>query len=247
MEKLIANNKEKHHIFLNFDGDHWEAFYLWAEQQGSAVTLDNYKILFRKYIEEYSKTRKDEPFKTGDISDIVFNCFTQSSITPTNVFTFRGDKIHYKFENGENVDYSKEVSVKCIHDIYSYPNFDPFKEAISILRENGINAWLGIRMNDNHFSTDKTSWIRDDFYYEAKQKGWFLNEVGCYDFSILEVRQKYLDYIDEQTTKYDVFGAEWDFQRNVHSIPTWRKDRPLEEYIDCMNDFIKKGLFNYKN
>ena len=125
--------------------------------------------------------------------------------------------------------------------LYSFGGgFDPTEEAYSILREYGVNPWMCFRLNDNHNSTDATSYLRSEFYYEAKANGWLMEEVGCYDFSVPQVRQKYLDYIEEQIFRYDAYGVEWDWQRNVHTIPTWRGG-DLQYYVDCINDFTKRA------
>ena len=237
---VAASATKNQGAFVNLDGDHWNSFFKWAQTKGETVTDSNYKALFREYIEGYCKGGAGEEFQPGDVSDLVLNTFCQSSRTPSDVFTFIGDKIDWTTEGGYPVNYSSNEYLCNLDRLYSLGGgFDPTEEAYEILREYGINPWMGFRMNDNHFSTDTTSWIRADFFYEAKKKGWLMEEVGCFDFSVPQVRQKYLDYIEEQIFRYDAYGVEWDWQRNVHSIPTWRGN--LQYYIDCMNDFTERA------
>ena len=238
---VAASAEKKQGAFVNCDGDQWNSFFIWADINGKTIDDSNYKALFREYIEGYCKGGDGEEFQPGDVSDLVLNCFCQNSLTPTDVFSFRADKKDWTTEGGHPVDYSNHAYICNIDRLYSFGGgFDPTEEAYAILREYGVNPWMGFRLNDNHESLDTTSYLRSEFYYEAKANGWLMEEVGCYDFSVPEVRQKYLDYIEEQIFRYDAYGVEWDWQRNVHTIPTWRGG-DLQYYVDCMNDFTKRA------
>ena len=85
--------------------------------------------------------------------------------------------------------------------------------------------------------------IRSQFYYTALKNGWVLGEnygyyKGCYNYAVPEVREKMLSYIREQVTRYDVYGLELDFVREIQCFPHMTADR-----VECtriMNGFIRQ-------
>ena len=212
-------------ILLNFDED-CETFFINSLH-------GEYEDLAQKactYLEKHYK---------GNVGDILFNVFCQSSLTPSRVFTTKLEKYYQTVENGIPVDYSGNKYLRaskisqedhgvCITGVW-----------IEHCKKIGVNPWLSFRMNDHHCWQDDTSSLRSDFYYEAKRNGWLLGEKyrssqNDFDYGVPEVREKMLAYIEEQLTAFDVFGIELDFMREPKCVRFY--DYP--HACDHLNEFL---------
>ena len=197
-------------VLLNWDGD-CEYFFLknlenWEDLPGKAAA----------YLDTY--------YKDQGIGDILFNIFAQNSVTPSCVFTDRATKFLQKEENGIGVDYSENKMLGLVYKAQQEYSFEPIHFWVTHCKKIGIRPWISIRMNDNHYRDDETGWIRSDFFYEALEKGWFLGKkyrssYRNFNYAVPEVRQKMLDYIEEQLNAYDVYGIELDFMREPKCVP----------------------------
>ena len=180
-----------------------------------------------------------EPYIDTQVTDIMFNISGQSSASPTNVLTYRGDKFLQTTENGIDVDYS--------HITYWWQplqeqNINPFPIWFAQCKENGINPWISIRMNDCHEPYATTSFLRSDFFYEAREKGWMIGEEygynqTCLNYAVPEVRKRMLDYIEEQLCMYDVYGLELDWLREIYCFDYLHEDNAT--IVAIMNDFMR--------
>lgn len=176
-----------------------------------------------------------------NISDVLFCVFEQTSIIPSEVQMWRASKYNMTEENGIPVDYS---SFEGFYKVCTEYKVDPIEIIFDTLRENGIRPWITLRMNDVHFGADETSFLKSDYFYEAKEKGYMIGSNGenygyyntALDYAVPEVRERMLKYIEELLGKYDMFGIELDFMREIYCF----------DYInnpDCrniMNDFIRE-------
>lgn len=212
-------------ILLNFDED-CETFFI-NSLNGNYENLEQKAIA---YLEKYYK---------GNVGDILFNIFCQSSLTPSHVFTTKLQKYYQTIENGIPVDYSENKYLRaskisqedhgvCITGVW-----------IEHCKKIGINPWLSFRMNDHHGWQDETNSLRSDFYYEAKERGWLLGEKyrssqNDFDYGVPEVREKMLAYMGEQLTAFDVFGIELDFMREPKCVKFY--DDP--DACEHLNDFM---------
>lgn len=150
------------------------------------------------------------------VTDILLCVFCQYSAVPSEVFTDAVSRFHAVTENGRPVDYSEQY--KGIAAWYEIYGIDPYRVWIDRLRETGRNAWLSVRMNDCHCPDDETCFLRSDFFYEARKKGWTVGDrYGysryCFDYAVPEVRSRMLRYIREQLFRYFPDGLELDFLR----------------------------------
>ena len=212
-------------ILLNFDED-CETFFI------KSLNGD-YRDLAQK-----ARTYLEKHYK-GNVGDILFNVFCQSSLTPSRVFTTKVEKYYQTMENGIPVDYSDNEYLRagkisqedhgvCITGVW-----------IEHCKKIGITPWLSFRMNDHHCWQDETSSLRSDFYYEAKRNGWLLGEKyrssqNDFDYGVPAVREKMLAYIGEQLTAFDVFGIELDFMREPKCVKFY--DDP--HACDHINEFL---------
>lgn len=118
---------------------------------------------------------------------------------------------------------------------------DPFVIWSEMCRANGIAPYLSFRMNDVHWQgRDERA---SNFQATAKANGWLLMNKGrsdyyswCLDYSVLEVREYFINYIIEMIGRYDYDGIELDFQREIHcfAVPG------LDENVECMNSFMEE-------
>lgn len=211
-------------IVLNFDCD-YEVFFI-NSLNGNYDDLEQKAIA---YLEKHY---------IGNVGDILFNVFCQTSVTPSKVFMSRAQKCLQKEENGIAVDYSTHKSLlpsKIAHD----RGVCITRIWIEHCKKIGINPWLSFRMNDQHCVGEDTAFLRSDFFYEAKENGWMLGEKYLYsknnfDYGVPEVREKMLAYIKEQLTAFDVFGVELDFMREPKCVRFY--DDP--NACDHLNEFL---------
>ncbi len=187
----------------------------------------------------------DQYANTG-ITDILIDVFCQYSATDSKIWTTYADKYLQKIENGVEVDYTDRY--KGLYKFNKIHGIDPHTVWFKRCREIGINPWISIRMNDCHCPDDDACFLRSDFFYEAREKGWMVGDKYgyfryCFDYAVKEVRQKMLDYIEEQINRYDVYGIELDFQREIVCF----------DYLDnkncaeIMNDFMRNAYKIIKN
>ena len=214
-------------ILLNFDID-CESFFM-KSLGGNYDGLEQKAIA---YLEKYYK---------GNVGDILFNVFCQTTLTPSEIFMSRAQKCLQKSENGIAVDYSAHPYL-LPSKIAADKGFCLTKIWVDHCHKIGINPWLSIRMNDQHYWNEKTNFLRDDFYYEAKKNGWLLGEKyrssqNNFDYGVPEVREKMLAYIGEQLAAFDVFGIELDFMREPKCVRFYDDPRAC----DHLNEFLAQA------
>ncbi len=196
--------------------------------QGVAVNIDGdiFCHIYRscgRDVSEIEKTLKSyvDGYAKGGISDLLFCCFCQNSLFPSEVISWRGDKLTQTQENGLAVDYSDTLAVRGVADIYGAMEGDPIDFMLKEVQKHGIRAWLSVRMNDAHLGKSSTHWLRSDLFYEAKEKGLMIGDVtgqyyaACFDYGAKRIREKMFAYLCECVDKYDVDGLELDFMREI--------------------------------
>ena len=113
---------------------------------------------------------------------------------------------------------------------------------IDTLREIGIHPWVSIRMNDIHEASAEDSILFSDFF----RKNRHLNRVshrkpaGYYDYALdylfSEVREHYLNVIEDALLRFDMYGIELDFMREIYCIGVGRE----YEGIAVINAFMRE-------
>ncbi len=181
-------------------------------------------------------------YTDSSISDILFNIFTQYSAVETEIWSSYADKYEQTSENGIPVDY--KAKHRGLYRLNKIHHLDPYKLWFEECKNRGINPWISIRMNDCHCPNDETGFLRSDFFYQAKEEGWMLGDEYkgsfkiCLNYAVPQVRAKFLAYIEEQLGKYDVYGLELDFMREIMCFDYLNiKDN---SHISIMNDFIRQ-------
>ena len=212
---------------VNLDGDHWN-YYLNDLAKKEDLSSDDLKEIIHWYTDT-------------DITDLLFNILDQSSNTKTNVMSFRGDMYTDGVEGSAPIDYS---FFEWNYVIMKQKNIDVFDIWFDECKANNINPWISLRMNDRHESGEETSIFRGDLFYRAKSNGWMLGEEynqysTCFNYEIKEIRDTFLDYIEEQLLQYDVYGIELDFIREIYCFDYLNKEASY--LCGIMNDFIRKA------
>ena len=184
-----------------------------------------------------------DEFIDTNVTDILFNINGQSSATDTKYFDTFADKYFQKVENGVPVDYTDVSTVKAYYLAKYKYKVDPFAIWIKRTRVVGMNPWLSFRMNDCHLPDAETCWIRDSYFYEAQKKGLMNGEKYgyyriTYNYKYPTIREKFLGYIKEQLERYDVYGIELDFMREIYCFDYIDDDHDM--CVRIMNDFMRE-------
>jgi len=183
-------------------------------------------------------------YRHTQITDFVININAKWSCTPSDVFMDYADVYESLTIGGERKDWTdKSVAFKGIYDIQQKHGIDIYAAWIDRCRQVGFTPWISFRMNDCHPASKNKSTSEKDFFVKASQNGWILGDEygyygGCFDYSIKEIREYYLDYIKEQTERYDVYGIELDFLREYHCFKYLTAD--MDECREIMTQFMRE-------
>ena len=159
-------------------------------------------------------------FTGHSITDIPICIYENTSLVPSKKVLWRALKLFRTEENGEQVSFDE---LRDYYKLYAEHGIDPIKIFFEIANESGIRPWLAFRINDIHHWSWKVSFLRDDFFYEAKRRGMMLGEDYGYfnsalNFEYDEVRDRFLGYLEEMLEIYEPFGIEIDFMREMHCL-----------------------------
>ena len=181
-----------------------------------------------------------DAYKAASVTDVLFCVFCQIAGYDSAVFTDYADKYEQKTENGEAVDYrGRYAGLYALHKTYG---LDPYAIWIDRTRKMGKKAWVSVRMNDCHFNFQKTSFLRSNFFYEAKANGWTVGDKygyfgNCFDYAFPQVREKMLSLIEEVLAVYDADGLELDFMREIFCFDCQSADHG--EIVRIMRGFLR--------
>ena len=213
-------------LFANIDTSDFSTLALTALVKGKS---DIVKEDLYPYVDQFSGK---------GVTDLLISLSDQYSIPESKVLSDSFYKYEQETENGLPVNY-KDYFVG-IYKLYKEYGLDPIKIWLERCREAGLTPWVTLRMNDCHYPDDDTCFLRPDFFYEAREKGWMVGErygyfKNCLNYYYPEVRKLWLDYIDEQLYKYDMDGVELDFQREIHCFDYVNEP----DCFEVMNDFMR--------
>ena len=223
--KGLDNVAKENKLIVNADDSHWWGFWNLLAENG---TFDD------KSLNEYVMNYAD-----SGVTDLLFNIFCQSSDTPSEVMTFRGDLYGQTEQHGNPVDYSNYAGLNAF---YNEKKIDIFAKWIDKCKKVGIRPWLTLRMNDCHDPDEAASQLRGDLFYTAEENGWTIGEEygyyrHCLNYAVPEIRRLMLDYTREQLLRYDVYGLELDFMREIYCFDY--KNADTNEIVGVMNDYIR--------
>ncbi len=183
-------------------------------------------------------------YKDSGVTDY-FICLNGAvAVYPSKVMTSYIDKYHQRLENGMAVDYTGNIAASAAHYLFEVLGIDHIAIQIDGFRKIGINPWVSFRMNDFHYYNEKTAITLSEFFHSHPEvrRVKFHPEFaqGCsdnaYDYMHDSVREYFLAFIDEALDRYDPYGIELDFQRELVLFSMGNEYRGIE----IMNDFIRK-------
>ncbi len=181
-------------------------------------------------------------FKDTHVTDYVINV---DSIFPAPETGHTSVLEYYhmtEYFGGEPVDFKSATTTQSAHYMYDILSSDYIGAWIEGFREIGINPWISFRMNDIHNLTDGVHTAISEFRYKnpqfarvqhhTRQTNWYL----AYDYTYPEVREHMLAYINAALNRYDPYGIELDYQRE---IKLWYIGGEYDG-LEILNDFMRK-------
>ncbi len=181
-------------------------------------------------------------YKDTQVTDFMLTVCNEIATYPSNVWTSYLDKYHQTEENGIAVDYTEAAPCKGAHHIWETLGIDYIGLWAETLNDIGINPWLSFRMNDAHERNVATHWLQSDYFHEnphlyrVKHHNFVSYMDKTYDYTYPEVREHYLQLINEALSRYDVYGLELDFQRERFLWHIGGEHRGL----DIFNQFMRE-------
>ncbi len=215
MDRRIMLNEDDTHFFYTRD-----AFEQLGEQD------------IRDFIRQYEGMQ---------VGDFMLCCAGRIVDYPSKVRGDYLDKYDQETENGYPVDYSDHPVPRCVNRIYRELGLDFYAICIDELRKAGINPWLSVRMNDCHDNDKPTSFLHPDFYHEHSEYRRVRHHRPmsyydrCYDYAVPEVRRLMLDTVEEIAFRYDAYGIELDWMREMFCFQIGHE----YEGIEIINQFIR--------
>ena len=244
----------------NIDGDALYYFLntrkYWVDGEWS---IDNLEENLIDYFENH--------YTDCGISDILYNISMSAPFASDDPDLYdKIDKYYTTEENGVPVDYTQEESVIPTQLIYENTDVDPYQVWFDQCRQNGINPWLSFRMNDVHYANEKTG--HSPFGYKARENGWLIgNERSSYwennectqgsrfwyayalDYSVPEVRERFLKDIDDRMSVYEPYGIELDWHRQIWCFETDDVEncKYMNEFMEDVNEIVEKyeGIYGH--
>ncbi len=191
---------DKKGIIFNLDGDN---FYHTRKNMSDKID----EKCLKDYILQYKNT---------DVTDFMLCVCGMMSSYPSETKTFYGDR----YKNGE---VGHDNVCRVFHEVWTEKGFDVFKIWIDTLREANINPWLSFRMNDAHCHYDDNKWLLSDWFCEHIDEyariRHYNSQLGRFgrnrDYGLYEVRKEILDYIEETLERYNPYGIELDYVREL--------------------------------
>ena len=221
----LENVSEQNRLLINADDSHWWGFWNRLAEEGA---FDDDSL--NEYVMQYADS---------GVTDVLFNIFCQSSDTPSEVMTFRGDLYGKTDQHGNPVDYGNYYG---LHEFYNVRRKDIFAVWFDKCRAVGLRPWITLRMNDCHDPDEAASQLRGELFYTAEENGWTIGEAygyyrHCLNYAVPEIRKLMLDYTREQLLRYDVYGLELDFMREIYCFDYVNAD--TDEIAEIMNGYMR--------
>lgn len=207
----------KSRVILNEDMTNFVYTMCVQGSDGSDIT----EQVLRDYIDNYAGT---------GITDLFFNLSGLVSVVDSKVKTSYTERAHTTFERGQAVDY--QSNYPGITDTILHKNgLDMYKIWIDECQKNDIHSWLSFRMNDCHCLFEgPNALVPPEIYdnFPTRSRVRHRQQIGyydrCRDYELEEVRAYERDYILEMLDRYDVYGIELDFQRELECFGIGREE-----------------------
>ncbi len=174
---------------------------------GTSVT----EKMLKDYVYQYRNTH---------VTDFMINIFCQVAAYPSEVANDFLDQYYYYQKTDKNQVNSNH---KMAYIMYERKDLDYIEVFCETFPEIGINPWLSYRMNDAHGVDNPDSKVGAyEFFsnhpeYRRVQHPSTVNAYynNLFDYTHEEVREFMLKVINESLDRYDCYGIELDFQRDI--------------------------------
>lgn len=190
-------------------------------------------------------------FKDTHVTDYVFCLCNTLSSFPSTVFEDLADKYYVRDEEGNVI--GTDSYYAGAHHIFEELDTDQFGVMNDVFREIGINTWISFRMNDCHdrnVTDPSATKLMSDFFWKNPQyrrapdhKGTNSYYNNAYDFAHKEIRDMWLAYIDEALYRYDVYGIELDWLREIFVFAIGEEEAGipiLNQFMRDVEDVVEK-------
>ncbi len=222
-------------------------FDAWSEEEQSKYDLKG--VIINRDIDfigtcNANTTREDlenyvYSHEGSQITDFMINVFCQVATYPSEVATDFIDQYHYAQEHGTIPTNNQKIA----QIMYEKLDLDYVKVFCETFPKIGINPWISLRMNDAHGMDTPESKKDMPFYYDNPQirrvqHGSTTNRYydNLMDYTHDMVREYMLSLVNEVLGRYDCYGLELDFQRDIW---IWHTGG---EYpgLDILTDFMRE-------
>lgn len=181
-------------------------------------------------------------FKDSSVTDYMICLNNTNASYPSKVWTSILDKYYQKTEAGKPVDYSGIGMMRGAHHVYETLGVDYTSIWIDCFREIGINPWISIRMNDAHDHMKDVSFLLSDFFHEHPEAYRIKHHNNLeyfdrlFDYSFDIVRDYYKSLIKESLERYDPYGIELDYMREIYLFSIGGE----YDGIEILNGFMRE-------
>ncbi|MCQ2435496.1 MAG: hypothetical protein MJ101_01175 [Clostridia bacterium] len=141
------------------------------------------------------------------------------------------------------------MCVKLLRDACDR-GIDIFGIWLDEIRKCGMRAWVSVRMNDIHDAEDHDAFLPSDFvkahseYMRAFYRQPSIHPEYALDYSVAEVREQYLNLIEETLDTYDCDGIELDYMREPYCFAIGREQQGLKtmtKFVGQVFTLVKKS------
>ncbi len=162
-------------------------------------------------------------FKDTHITDYVINV---DSVFPAPGTGHTSALEYYymtEFFDGQPVDFTNTNTAYSAYYMYDVIGSDYIGVWCETFPTVGINPWLSFRMNDVHNYNDEGAamsksefWYKNPQYRRVQHHSYVAYMDKAYDYTYPEVREFMLSYINAALNRYDPYGIELDYQRELN-------------------------------
>ncbi len=211
------------------------------EIEGLMLNLDNTSHGVSGSVTEESLVNWVNQYKGTHVTDMVMNIAESKCVYPTDVFFgWYGDGQTRNTDGVITTDPRSDSNGYVQHFITN--KMDYLKTLSKELPKAGINMWMSIRMNDAHDRNAAESTLFTEYFFNHPEyrRDQYGTQVTTYyakiwDYSYPEIRNIYLALLNESLDRYDVYGYQFEWQREMWLF------HPGGEYagIDILNQFMR--------
>ncbi len=224
-----------------------------AEYEVKGIMINHDNTNFLQQIGNKNWTEKDIvdyalQFEGTHVTDYVMCVSSEGMLVyPTEITTDYLEKYHRTEELGRPVNYTETsyiLGAHLVHDVYGTDYIGLWHE---YFRKIGINPWLSFRMNDVHELTtslvgNKPNGLVSDFYYKNPQLRRVQHHANpgyqecSLNYKYDETRAFILSLINDALNRYDTYGIELDYQREMRLFGIGQE----YEGLDILNGFMRE-------